>query len=284
MFEIVFIVTLLLFISTSVFSILSLKTDHKIHFTRTKILFIISLISFVILGIIRIYSFKSLNFLSIASGIWSYFYIFTLLMMVITIYLYFSRWRQQLKSFMAFTFPFITIMMIISIPFVGSLRKINLDSGLTVLSSHILPVHIFITITAELFFFFSFVGSILYLILEWQLKKKTSMRLIYRLPNLETIEKFNQWSISRSFILLSIGIGIGMIMLFISFKSISMGTAKELHIYFSWLIILVIYLIRRVMRITSHNASIINIVLFVIVMFLFIFTNIFITKGFHSFV
>jgi ABC-type uncharacterized transport system permease subunit len=60
-------------------------------------------------------------------------------------------------------------------------------------------VHIVITILGELMLFFSFAGSVLYLVMEWQLRKKSSMKFIYRLPTLESIEKFNRWAVSRSF-------------------------------------------------------------------------------------
>ena len=92
-----------------------------------------------------------------------------------------------------------------------SSRRINIDSDYSVFTAHILPAHIFITIMGELFFFFSFAGSILYLFMERQLRKKSSMKFIYRLPNLETIENFINWAISRSLILISIGIIIGVI-------------------------------------------------------------------------
>ncbi|MDY6934734.1 MAG: cytochrome c biogenesis protein CcsA [Spirochaetota bacterium] len=216
------------------------------------------------------------------SSIWSYFYILSFVLILIILYLYFSRWHHHWRSFMALAFPFITIMLIISIPFINSTRRVTVETDYSVLTSHILPAHIFITIIGELFFFFSFVGSILYLVMEWQLRKKGSMRLIYQLPNLETIENFNAWAISRSLILLTVGIIIGVVMVFISYKSLSLGTAKEFHTYFSWIVIFTIFLIRRIKRIASHNISIINIAFFLLLMFLFIFTNIYITSGFHS--
>ncbi len=279
----IFTLTLTLFIITSIFSIISLRSNDDRYERKTQILFFLSVASFIVLGISKFYLTTDEYMAGIFFNIWGYFYLSSFLLILIIIYLYFSRWHKQWNSFIAFVAPFITILHFISIPFLNSPRKIIFDSNYDVLTKHILPVHIFINVVGELFFFFSFAGSILYLIMEWQLRKKSSMKLIYHLPNLESIENFNKWAISRALILISVGIFIGMVMAFINFESITQWTPKEIHIYFSWFIILGIFLIRKAMRVSSHKVSIINIILFIIVMFLFIFTNIFITSGFHSF-
>lgn len=278
MFNTIFIITIFLFIFTSVFGIISLFSENGNHYIKAKILFLISIISFTTLGIIWIYTSSFDGFSMIVSTMWGYFYMLSLLLILIVAYLYFSRWRRQWKSFLAAASLFISIILLISIPFIDSPRRIAIDLDLS-----LLPAHIFIAVIGELLFFFSFAGSILYLIMEWQLRKKGSMKLIYRLPNLETIENFNKWAVSRALILLSLGIILGIIMVLIKFNILFLGTAKEMHIYFSWLIILCVFFIRRMKRLTSHRTSILNILLFIFVMFLFIFTNIFITKGFHGF-
>lgn len=283
MFNTTFAITLFLFIWTSVFSILSLHSDDERYAKRTKFLFSLSAISLIFLGIIRIYSTSFDGFINIISSIWSYFYIFSFLLIIIILYLHFSRWQHQWRSFIALAVPFITIILMISIPFMNSTRRVTIESNRGVFTAHILPAHVFISIIGELFFFFSFVGSLLYLIMEWQLRRKGSMRFIYKLPNLETIENFNRWAISRALILLSLGVFLGMIMAFISYNSLFLGTAKEAHIYFSWFVILSLFILRRIKRIASHKVNIINLIFFILLMFMFIFTNIFITKGFHSF-
>jgi len=278
MFDILFIVTLILFILTSIFSIMSLHSDNKIYVKETTFLFSLSVLSFLVMTVSMVYSSPSDGFNWIISSIWGFFYLFSLVLILLIIYLYFSRWRHQLMPYNAFAIPLITILLIISIPFIDSPRKIdtNFDHGL-------LLAHIFITIFGELLFFFSFVGSVFYLFMESQLKKKTSMKYIYRLSNLESLEKFNRWTISRAFILLTLGVIIGVKMAFINFSSPFLGSPKEITIYFTWLIILGLYYFRCIKKIASHKVSILNIIFFIVFMFLFIFSNIFITSGFHSF-
>ncbi len=283
MFTFVFIVTLVLFFMASVFSVLTIITDNEDHEITTKFLFPVAVVSFIILGIIRIFYSSENGIDSIASGIWGYFYLFSFTLILVILYLYFSKWKKQWKSFMIIMIPFITFILAISIPFINSPRKVIIELNNRLLENHVLPVHIFFTMLGELFFFLSFVGSILYLLMEWKLRKKTSMMLIYKLPNLETIERFNSWSIARSFTLLTIGVIIGMVMALWNYQTLFLGTAKEMHIYFSWAIILAIYIVRKMKKVVSRKVNLVNAILFIIIMFLFIFTNIYITKGFHGY-
>ncbi len=284
MLETILIIMLLLFIAASFFSMISLKTKSKIYMSMARYTFLAAVAFFAGLGFFRFYEHYNSSFMEIVSSIWGYFYLFTLLIILMILYLYLKGWREQLNSFIAIISPFITIIMLISVPFIDSSRRVLSNPGAGNLFADILPIHIIISVTGEIFFFFSFAGSVLYLIMEWQLRKKTSMKVIYQLPNLETINKFNKWSITRSFIFISFGIISGIIMTYIIFNTPSMGTPKEFHIYFSWITISCVFWMRRNVKIASHKASIMNIVLFIFVMFLFIFTNIFITKGFHSFI
>lgn len=283
MFELLFIITICLFGISFFFSILSwiLKNDNYIKIVKYP--FILAVLSFIILGIYRFYTHFHMSLLEMSSSIWGYFYIYTLLLIVI-FFIYLKGWSGYFTSFMTIISPFIIIIMLISIPIMNSSRKVIIDPDSAGILSFILPAHIFVAVIAEILFFFSFAGSIMYMIMEWQLRKKTSMKLIYQLPNLETINNFNKWSISRSFVFITLGILSGIIMTFIEYNTLSMGTAKEFHIYFSWIVITCVFFIRRNLKLAAHKISIINILFFVLVMFLFIFTNLFIKKGFHSFI
>ncbi len=283
MFEITFMITLLFFSGTSILLFVSWKSENNKYNIPALFLFIPAVICFIMLGILKFFSAYSESLLNFASGIWGYFYILSLLIILITVYLYFMGW-PQLKSYIAIISLFIAIIMLISIPFAGSPRKFLFNADNHSWPSYILPVHIFLSITGEILFFFSFAGSVLYLLMEKHLKQKISMKLIYQLPNLESINKFNKWSISRSFIFISFGMITGIIMNCIIYNTLSLATAKEFHIYFSWMVISAIFYIRNYLKLPSHKAGIINIVLFILIMFLFIFTNIFIKKGFHSFI
>ena len=284
MSEISFFITLFLFIVTSILSVLSWKLGNDRYIKIIRYSFALAVICFIALGIFRLILSYNSSFFEIATSIWGYFYILSLCIIMITLYIFFKGRRSQFNSYITIISSFISLVMILSLPFFDSSRKFTLSNDLNSFQSHILPLHIIISICGEILFFFSFAGSILYLIMEWQLRKKSSMRLIFQLPNLESINNFNKWSISRSLIFISLGILTGMIMAFAAYDKLSLGTAKEVHLYFSWVIIFCVFFIRRNLGIAPHKASIINILLFVLIMFLFIFTNVFIQKGFHSFI
>jgi ABC-type uncharacterized transport system permease subunit len=283
MFEFLFIITLLLFAGSSILIVASWKSENNKYNIPALIIFILADICFISLGIFKLLVSFGGSILNFVSGIWGYFYIFSLLIILTTIYLYFKRW-PKLKSYIVIISFFIAIIMLLSIPFEESPRKFLFNSNNNSLPSYILPVHILFSIIGEILFFFSFAGSLLFLIMERNLKDKASMKLIYQLPNLESINNFNKWSISRSFVFISFGLITGIIMNYIIFNAFSLATAKEFHIYFSWIVISVVFYIRNYLKLPSHKACILNIILFVLIMFLFIFTNIFIRKGFHSFI
>lgn len=266
------------FFMTAIFCAASIISDRKVFYNLARAAFIIAAVSDLALGAIKMDPASLQGFLNLTSSIWGYFYLLSLILTVIGVYLYFSKWNPQWKSFMALASLFIGIILLISLPFIDSARKFSTDT-----SSGLVPVHIFLSILGELLFFFSFAGSVLYLIMERNLKKKKFMSVSDRLPNLESIEKFNRWVTIRSFILLSLGLALGITLEIISFKKIFLGTAKEVHIYFSWFVILGISILRHRRTMSPHKISLINIFFFLWVMFLFIFTNVYIIKGFHSF-
>ncbi len=278
MFEFVFIITISLFIFTSALSIFALHTDSEKFFRKAKMLFFVSSAAFLALGAVRFYGDPGEGFLRGAFTIWGYFYILDLLIILILAYMSISRWNSQWKPFAALSVPFATFILMLSIPFMGSARRITVD-----FSNGLLPLHIIVTILGEILFFFSFAGSVLYLVMEWQLRKKSSMKFIYRLPTLESMDNFNRWAISRSFILLSFGLVSGIFLAYAVFNSPFLRTPKEIILYTAWLVILGLFYLRYGSRVNSHRLSQLNIAAFTVLMFAFIFANIYITEGFHGF-
>ncbi|HSV97321.1 MAG TPA: cytochrome c biogenesis protein CcsA [Spirochaetota bacterium] len=278
MFDVLFITTLALFIVTSALCIFSLHSDDERHRHRAKGVLLTAIAAFFALGAVRFYFTTDDGVVRGAFTIWGYFYLLTLALVVLLVYLYFSRWKAQWWSFTTLAVPFITLVLIISIPFLDSARRITVDTG-----HWLLPLHIVIAILGEIFFFLSFIGSVLYLLMEWQLKKKASMRFVFRLPTLESIEKFNRWAIARAFLLLSLGLVSGAFVAYAVFATPFQGSPKEIILYASWAVILGLFWLRHGGRLNPHRASQLNVLLFVVLMFIFMFSNIYITMGFHGF-
>lgn len=278
MFDAIFIITLVLFVGTSALCIFSLHTDDDRHRNRAGRVLLAAIAVFFGLGVVRFYLETGEGVVRGAFTIWGYFYLLALVLVILLIYLYFSRWKAQWWSFTTLAVPFITLVLVISIPFLDSARRITVDTG-----HWLLPLHILIAILGEIFFFLSFIGSVLYLVMEWQLKKKTSMRFVFRLPTLESIEKFNRWAISRAFVLLSLGLVSGAFVMYAVFATPYQGSPKEIILYASWVAILGLFWLRYRGRLNPHRASQLNVLLFAVLMFVLMFSNIYITMGFHGF-
>lgn len=264
--------------ASSALCIFSLHTDNAKHFNRSRVLFYVSIPFFLALGAVRFYHATGLGFVRGSSTIWGYFYFSALLMLCALVYLHLSRWGAQWRSFAALALPFITLLLIISVPFAGSPRRIDVD-----LSNGLIPVHIIAAILGELLFFFSFAGSVLYLVMDGQLRKKASMKFLYRLPNIESIEMFNRWAISRSFLLLSLGLVAGIYLTLSVFGSPFLGSPKEIILYVSWVVLLALFYLRYSNRLNSRRMNQLNAAAFVVLMCLLVVSNIFVTEGFHSF-
>jgi ABC-type uncharacterized transport system permease subunit len=119
--------------------------------------------------------------------------------------------------------------------------------------------------------------------MQHQLKKKSSMRFINRLPNLEALERFNMWATVRALLLLTAGLALGIALLWMSFGVLFNATLKEIVIYGSWMVILALYLMRRYRLLNPYATNYINIFFFAVLMSAFLLSNIAIRSGFHSF-
>ena len=278
MFEAVFGVTIVFFACTSVVSILALHSDRSVLADRAQTLFYVSTTGFIISGIVKYYPFSTGDFLHVVASIWGYFFLLAAFLLVILMYLLFSKWRQYWKSIAPISLVFVTVLLVMSVPFINSSRHMQID-----LVNSLLPVHVVLAIVGELFFFFSFVGAVLSIVMERQLKKKSSMVFIYRLPNLETIEKFNMWATRRSLVFLTAGLVVGVILLWWSFNVLSLFSLKEIIIYLSWALILVLYFLRSRNILAACRTNYLTILSFIIIMSLYVYSNIAIQSGFHSF-
>ena len=274
----IFISVLVLFVAAAVSSVVSIHSDGNAPHRLTQVLFYTATVLLGVLGILAFPVHSLHGLLSVSFWIWGYFYIFTLLLALLLVYLHLSRWKEEWGSISAIILPLIAAIFLISIPFFDSTRKFSV-----VIDHSLLPLHILLAILGELFFFLGFAASVLYLVMSWQLRKKTSMKFVYRLPSLETLARFQDWSMVRSFISLTAGLVVGILLVLLHYDMLFLGSPKEIMIYISWGIILAIVLLKRKTGVNEFTISIATIVAFVLVLTLFLTSSILITTGFHTF-
>ena len=278
MFEFLFFITIGLLSGASVLCICSLHADRDRQYRWARLLFYLSAGFFLASGLVRYYPFGLRDFISIVSTIWGHLYILALFLILMLAYIDFFRWRRHWRSVASVAMPFITVVCVLSLPFIGSGRMMQVG-----FANHLLPFHVILAVVGELFFFFSFAGSLLWLFAERGLKRKYSFRIIKSLPSLESIESFIGWSVSRAAAFLSLGILTGVSLIWVNFRTVSLFSVKEIVIYASWMFIIIIVGLRKDGRMGIGKLNILIVLLFTAVFAMFVVSNLIITSGFHSF-
>ncbi len=276
--RIVFILTILLMAAASVSAMMALHGASPRRTSIARTFFYIAAASFFLSGLLRYYPFGLRDFIMIARSIWGHLYLLVLLLMLALAYIEQSRWKKHWISIAAVALPFMTVVCALSLSYLNSHR--TMEAGI---ANHLLPFHVICAVTGELFFFLAASGSILTLYLEFKLKRKSPLASVMSFPSLESIEMFNIWVSSMAFFLMSVGIVLGIILVWFNYRSLFLFSFKEIVIYLSWLCIVLVYAMRKKARIKRRAIALLNIALFVLVAALFVASNFFREAGFHSF-
>ena len=278
MFELIFILTIVLLAAASAACIYSLHADSGRFHAHARRLFYLSAAAFLASGLVRYYPFGLKDFVSIVSAIWGHFFILAFFLFLLLAYIDLFRWKAHWRTIASVALPFITVVCALSLPFMASGRSMQVG-----LANHLLPFHVILAVMGELFFFFSFAGSLLGIFLERSLKRKSSMRLIKAFPSLEAIDVFNAWSVKRAAAFLSGGIIMGVALVWVNYGAVYLFSFKETFIYISWLCIIILLLLRRDGRLGMGRVNAVNVALFAAVLAMFVASNVILHSGFHSF-
>ncbi|MCX8123787.1 MAG: cytochrome c biogenesis protein [Spirochaetes bacterium] len=265
----------ILFMTASVFSILSVHRDIPAYIFITKLSMAIILIVLLIGGFIIADRFiNNFNYFHISL----FFYLIIIFLTVLILYMAFSKWKNDFRSISAILVPITTILYTFSLFFYTSPRYMIVDPG-----HNFMIFHIILALLGEVLFFIGFASSILYIIVSWQLQKKSSLQYVNRLPSLTVLSNLTAFSLSRSLFFFSAGIIFGIIMVVQFYGTISFGTPKEILMYVAWGVLFILWILSKSHLTSNYYLSIITIVSFVVLLTVFIAGNVIITTGFHSF-
>lgn len=116
------------------------------------------------------------------------------------------RWRYTIKNFGTFVVVFVMLLMSISAlaPQTIIILPPSFDSWL-------FPVHACLSIIANAFLALAFIGAVMHLLQERELKQKRFGFFYSRLPSLESLEKLNHYCLSAGFVLMTLGMFVGYI-------------------------------------------------------------------------
>lgn len=172
------------------------------------------------------------------------------------------RWRYTVKNFGTFTS--ILIMVLIAI---AAMVPRSINPLAPALQSWWLPVHAGVSIIAYGFLGLAFIGGLMYLVQEWELKSKRLGYFFSRFPSLDALDQLNRHCLTTGFIFLTLGIVTGSLWARQSWGTYWRWDPKEVWSLITWFI----YLIQFHQRITvgwrGKRAAVMAIIGFCVVIF-----------------
>ncbi len=177
------------------------------------------------------------------------------------------RWRYTIKNFGTFVTVFVMILMSISAlaPQTIIILPPSFDSWL-------FPVHACLSIIANAFLTLAFLGAIMYLLQERELKQKRFGFFYSRLPSLESLDKLNHYCLSAGFVLMTLGMFAGFIWAHQFFGGFDwFWQPKIIVAIITWILYAVLIYQRFTMGWRGRRSAIITIIAFTAVLLTMIF-------------
>ncbi len=172
------------------------------------------------------------------------------------------RWRYTVKNFGTFTSILISALVIVS-----AMVSRDINPLPPLLRSWWLPVHAGVTIIAYGFLALAFVGGIMYLVQEWELKSKRFGYFFSRLPSLQALDQLNNHCVTTGFIFLTLGIVTGTIWAKQALGTYWRWDPKETWTVITWFIYLIQFHQRLTVGWRGKRAAVMAIIGFCSVIF-----------------
>jgi cytochrome c-type biogenesis protein CcsB len=173
--------------------------------------------------------------------------------------------------------PVISLMLIWALTFPAAVKPIP-----PVLQSYWLPIHTMFSFAGNAAFFISFFVSLVYLVAERGIKRKTAFPLSIRLPSLETLDSINYRCISYGFPFLTVGIVTGSIWAGLAWGSHWNWDPKETWSLITWIVYAILLHNRLTMGWKGRKTAYMMIIGFLSMIFTFFGVNLFL-GGLHSY-
>lgn len=172
------------------------------------------------------------------------------------------RWRYTVKNFGTFTSVLIMMLVVVSATVSKEINPLPPE-----LKSWWLPVHAGVTIIAYAFLALAFVGGIMYLVQEWELKSKRLGYFFARLPSLDSLDQLNNHCLTTGFAFLTLGIVSGTLWAHQIAGNYWRWDSKEIWSIITWFIYLLQFHQRMTVGWRGKRAAVMAIVGFAAVLF-----------------
>ena len=148
-------------------------------------------------------------------------------------------------------------------------------------ASWLFPVHTTLLLFAYAAFFLVFLASMMYLVLERELKLKTFSAIFHRLPSLTTVNEIATISAAIGLTLLTVGIVTGMLWSSSRYGRLWQNDPKEIFAALTWVLYLLLILYRSTSSWRGRKAAWMGVAGFALVMLTFFGTQL--MGGYHAF-
>jgi ABC-type uncharacterized transport system permease subunit len=151
----------------------------------------------------------------------------------------------------------------------------------TLASSWLFPVHTTLLLFAYAAFFLVFLASMMYLVLERELKLKSFSAVFHRLPSLTTVNEIATISAAIGLTLLTVGIVTGMLWSSSRYGRLWQNDPKEIFAALTWVLYLLLILYRSTSSWRGRKAAWLGVAGFALVILTFFGTQL--LGGYHAF-
>jgi len=192
------------------------------------------------------------------------------------VYLVFHA-RFRLMVLGSFVAPLAAVLMIISSFIPGAEAGFN-----PMLRSAWLLVHVVTIFIGNGIFAITFIGSVMYIIQEGRIKKKSLGSFYKRLPSLEALDSINHHSIIYGFPFMTVGMITGTIYAYYALGSYWRWDPKEVWTLITWLAFAVLLHERLAVGWRGRRAALMSIICFLMLIFTFLGGSLWLSE-YHSF-
>ncbi|MBM9511384.1 c-type cytochrome biogenesis protein CcsB [Desulfogranum marinum] len=187
------------------------------------------------------------------------------------------RWRYTVKNLGTFVSTLVVVLML-----VAAFSSRHIIPLAPVYQSWWLPVHASISLVAYAFLALSFLGSIMYLLQEREIKQKRFGLFYSRLPSLEALDKLNHHCLSVGFTLLTLGLVTGVLWAKQAWGAYWHWDPKETWSLITWFLYAGVMHQRFTVGWRGRRIAVISIIAFVSAMFTLWGVS-FLLKGVHTY-
>ena len=189
----------------------------------------------------------------------------------------FIKRKRNIEILGTLVLPVISLMLIWASVMPRSINPIP-----PVLQSFWLPVHTILCFLGNAIFLMSFLISIVYLVVEGRIKKKSLPSITGKLPSLETLDSLNERCMSYGFPFLTAGIITGSLWAGFAWGSYWSWDPKEVFSLTTWIVYAILLHNRLAIGWRGRRTAYLMIVGFVMIVFTFLGVT-FLTGGRHSY-